>query len=102
MKKTTANKRPDFKAFKKRAMQDPEFVAEYEKLRPEFELLEQFIKARIKANISQQKLAKKLSLQQPAIARLEGGGYATTSVATLSKVADALGYSLKISLRAKK
>jgi len=37
-------------------------------------------------------------LQQPAIARLERGGYATTSISKLAQVADALGYSLTFSL----
>lgn len=40
-------------------------------------------------------------LEQP-IARLEKGGYSTTSVAKLARVADALGYSMKISLEPKK
>jgi len=47
-------------------------------------------------------LAKKLKLQQPAIARLENGGYARTSISKLSKVASILGFSLKISLHEKK
>ncbi len=96
------SKRPSFETFKKQAMKDPAFVAEYEALRPEFELLDQFIKARKKARVSQVGLAKKLKLQQPAIARLERWGYTTTSVANLSKIASALGYSLKVSLKAKK
>lgn len=92
----------DFKTFKEEALQDAAFKMEYETLRPEFELIRQFIKARKKAKISQTDLAKKLKLQQPAIARLEGGAYATTSIAKLSRVAQALGYSLKVSLQAKK
>jgi predicted transcriptional regulator len=96
------SKRPSFKEFKEDALQDATFKAEYESLRPEFELIRQFIKARQKAHISQSDLAKKLKLQQPAIARLEGGGYATTSIAKLAQVASVLGYSLKISLHAKK
>jgi DNA-binding XRE family transcriptional regulator len=96
------NKRPNFETFKKTAMKDEAFKAEYELLGPEFELIQKFIKARRKAHYSQQELAQKLKLQQPAIARLEKGGYATTSVAKLSKVADALGYSIKISLTPKK
>ncbi len=97
-----STKKLDFKTFKEEALQDAAFRAEYEALRPEFELIRQFIKARKKAKISQTDLAKKLKLQQPAIARLESGAYATTSIAKLSKVARALGYSLKISLQTKK
>lgn len=96
------SKRPDFKTFKKEALQDKEFKAEYELLRSEFELMQKLIKARKKARVSQQELAERLEVQQPAIARLERGGYTTTSVSKLSRVADALGYSIKISLSPKK
>lgn len=96
------SKRPSFETFKKTALKDEKFKAEYDLLGEEFELTEKFIKARKKANCSQLELAQRLDLQQPAIARLEKGGYATTSVSKLAKVADALGYSVKISLEPKK
>jgi predicted transcriptional regulator len=95
------SKRPSFEEFKKEAMQDEKFRTEYELLEPEFDVLYKFIKARKKASVSQLELAEKLKLQQPAIARLESGGYTTTSVAKLSRIADALGYSMKISLAPK-
>ena len=91
-----------FKSFKEEALKDAAFRAEYEKLRPEFELIRKLIIARKKAHLSQSALAKKLKLQQPAVARLESGGYASTSFSKLSQVANALGYSLKVSLQAKK
>ena len=40
------DKKLSFKAFKEEALKDEEFRAEYEALRPEFELLAQFIKAK--------------------------------------------------------
>jgi predicted transcriptional regulator len=95
-------KRPTIEEFKKKALEDPVFKEKYQAPSAEFDLLRQFIKARKKADVSQRELAKKLKLQQPAIARLERGGYASTSVNNLAKVANALGYSLKISLQAKK
>lgn len=52
-------KRPDFKAFKKVAMQDEKFKEEYELLRPEFEILQQFIEARQKAQTSTKKVLTK-------------------------------------------
>lgn len=91
-----------FKAFKDNALKDENFKVEYEALTKELEIISKFIKARKKANLSQQDLAKKLKTKQPSIARLEQGGYSSTSVAKLSKVADALGYNLKVSLQAKK
>ena len=96
------NKNLSFKTFKEEALKNARVRAEYEALRPEFELMMEFIKARKSSNISQEDLAKKLKVQQPSIARMENGGYATTSVAKLAKVAHALGYSLKISLQHKK
>ncbi len=95
-------KRPTFEQFKKKALQDKEVKAEYDLLEAEFSLIEKFIRARKKAQYSQVQLAKKLKMQQPTIARLERGGYATTTVSKLAKVADALGYSMKISLSPKK
>ena len=95
------NKRPSFKDFKERILKDEKVREAYEALRPEFELMMEFIKARKKAKISQQELAKKLKTKQPTIARFENGAYARASVAKLSQVANALGYSLKVSLEAK-
>jgi len=95
-------KRTSFEEFEKEALKDPKVKAAYEALRPEFELMIAFIKARKAAKISQEDLAKKLKVKQPSIARLESGGYTKTSIANLTKVADVLGYSLKISLQAKK
>jgi len=74
----------------------------YESLHLEFELIEQFLKARLKSQMTQAELARKLNITESAISRLEGGGYAKASVAKLSQIADALGCSLKISLHAKK
>jgi DNA-binding XRE family transcriptional regulator len=91
----------NLEAFETVAFADKEFRKEFEALRPEFELLEQFIQARKKARLSQVELAKRLKAQQPTIARLERGGYANASVASLTKYADALGYSIHISLRKK-
>lgn len=96
------NKRPDFQSFKEEVLKNALVRAEYEALRPEFELLIAFIKARKSAKLSQQALAKKLKLQQSSIARLENGGYAKTSISKLTKVANVLGCSLKVTLQAKK
>ena len=96
------SKKLSFEEFKKKSLRNKEIKAEYDLLRTEFELLEKFIKARKKARYSQLELAKKLKVQQPSIARLEKGGYSKTSVPKLARVADALGYSMKISLEPKK
>ena len=96
------DKRPNFKAFKAKALKNAKVKAEYEALRPEFEFVLALIKARKAAKISQASLARELNLKQPSIARLEKGGYATTSISNLSKYANALGCSIKISIQTKK
>ncbi len=88
----------DFKTFKEEALKDPKFRAEYEALRPEFELIIAFIRARHAAKLSQAALAKQLKLKQSAVARFETGGYARTSYLNLSRVANKMGYELKLSL----
>lgn len=69
------SKRPSLADFKKELLLDPEVKAEYDLLEPEFALLDKFIRARKRARCSQAELAKRLDLQQTAIARLEKGGH---------------------------
>ena len=49
---------------------------------------------RIEAGLSQRELAERINSTQPAIARLEAGGVAV-GMATLERIADALGYDLE-------
>ena len=97
-----AKKHPTFTDFKKIAFKDPKFKIAYEALRPEFDLANQFIIARKTAKLSQHEVAEKLHTKQPAIARLEGGGYLKTSLDTLQAYADVLGCELQIQLIPKK
>lgn len=82
---------------KKRLMDNPAFVAEYEQTDAEFALVEALIRARVNAKMSQAQLAKKIGTTQSAIARLEGGGV-SPSIATLKRYAEATGTRLQIGL----
>jgi DNA-binding XRE family transcriptional regulator len=77
-------------------LSDPAVRAEYDALKPEFDLIRQLIDLRIKRGLSQRQLAKRAGMQQPSIARLEGGRGG--SLLTLRRVADALGADVKVSL----
>lgn len=55
----------------KELMKDPEFVFEWKKSEPEYLLAKSIIENRIKKNISQRSLAKKLKTSQSAISRIE-------------------------------
>lgn len=82
-------------------MKDPKFKKAWDDLDPEFELLESMIKARAKAGISQGELAKKIGTKQPALSRLERGGFSKATVETLRKIADALDMRLVVKLQKK-
>jgi len=78
-------------------MQDAEFAAEYEKLRPRYEIISQIIETRKEKNMTQADLAKKIGTQKSNISRLESGSY-NPSLDFLIKVAQGLGKELKVRL----
>ena len=86
-----------FSVFKKKALQDPEIKAEYDRLGPEYEIIEAIIRKRLEKGMSQKQLAEKMGTKQSALSRLESGNY-NPSLAFLKKVATALGSTVHISL----
>jgi hypothetical protein len=54
-------------------MKDPEFRAEYDALEDEFALASALIKARGKARLTQEQVAKAMGTTQAFVARLAGG-----------------------------
>lgn len=91
--------RNTLKDFKKRALARPEVRREYEKLKEEFELLDEILKARADAGLTQTELAKRIGTTQSAVARMETAiGKHSPSIATLKRYASALGYRLQLRL----
>ncbi len=86
----------DFEDLKKEWMKDPEFIAEYEKLAPEFEVAGALIRARSQAGMTQADVAAKMEVTQSRIAKMEGG--INVSVEALKRYAEATGTTLNISL----
>lgn len=91
------NKLVPFEKLKADLMKDPEFRREYEKLEPEFQIARQIIAARIKNKMTQADLAKKAKTGQAVISRLEGMN-AKPSISLLSRVAQALGTKIQITV----
>lgn len=83
-------------------MKTPDFKKAWHDLDEEFELLEQIIKAREKAGLTQTELAEKIGTKQPALSRLEKGGIRKANIETLSKIAEALNMELIIKFKPKK
>ena len=78
-----------------RQMKDPEFAAEYKKLRPEYEAIRAIISARLESKMTQKKLAEKTGIRQSNISRIENGTSSPT-VDTLARLAAGMGKKLKI------
>lgn len=83
----------DYEKWRDQQMQDPEFIAELEKLEPGY----QIARLRLKLGITQAQLAEMVGTKQPSIARLENGE-TSPSLSFLEKVAQALGVKVKVKL----
>ena len=88
----------DFRNHLNRQLQNSEFAAEYEQLRPEYEAIRAVIAARIENNITQEELAQRTGIRQSNISRIESGAVSPT-IETLARLASGLGKPLKIEFR---
>jgi ribosome-binding protein aMBF1 (putative translation factor) len=85
----------DWKILEKELLKDPEVKKEYDRLKPEYELITAMIRARINKGLTQKQLAQKIGTKQSAIARLESGR-TNPSILFLKKLAQALNSNLQI------
>lgn len=74
---------------------DPAFRKEWERTRIAREIAIQVVGYRASHNLTQEGLAAKLGVKQPAVARLEAGGHAP-SVMMLRRLAEKLGMEFHI------
>ena len=97
-KKIDITKLATFDDLTKEWMKDPEFVAEWKKVEPEYQIARQMIGARIKKKMSQEELAKRVGTGQAVISRLEGMN-ASPSLSLLKRVASALETKITITIQ---
>ena len=91
--------RKSFKQFKSRALARPDVKREYDRIAGEFEFLDEILKARSAAGLTQADVATRIGTTQSAVARLESAvGKHSPSIATLQRYASALGYKLQLRL----
>jgi predicted transcriptional regulator len=86
-----------FEEFKRELLSDPEAKAEYDRLKPEYDLIRQMLKKRREMGLTQADMAKKLKTKQASISRLESADN-KASLGRYIKYAEALGSKLKITL----
>jgi len=89
-----------YRQLKRELLRDKKIQYAYEKLGPEFAVIEMIIKKRIEGGLSQKELAQKIGTKQSAISRFESGTY-NPSLSFLQKVGEALNVKLKIFLTEK-
>lgn len=82
-------------------MKDPEFRAAYDALEDEFALAAALIRARGRADMTQEEVAQAMGTTQAVIARLESGR-SRPSTRTLERFARATGMRLRISFELEK
>jgi transcriptional regulator with XRE-family HTH domain len=86
---------------KRTALKNPNVLAAYEELGPEFEILSQMLQARRDAGLTQAEVAERMGTKPPAVTRLEASlsnGKHSPSLATLRKYAEAVGCRLEVRL----
>ena len=82
---------------KAEVLKNPEVRAEYERLRPEFELAETIIAARTAQGLTQAELAARMKTSQSYVARLESGRV-LPSMRTWQRLAAATGTRPRVTL----
>ena len=80
----------------KESLKDPEFKKAWEESEAEYLLAKELINARLKQNLSQRDLAKKVKTSQAAISRIESMN-GNPSLALLKRIATALNVKLQVS-----
>lgn len=95
MKKISSHTWQDTRA---ELLADPETLAEYERLRPKYELVRQIIGARVEQGLTQAQLAERVGTRQTNISRLERGDINPT-LEFIRKIAAGLGKELIIKLK---
>lgn len=85
----------DFRKYLNDQLKDPEFAAEYEAQKPEYEAIRAVIAARMEQHMTQKDLAERTGIRQSNISRIESGSTSPT-VETLARIAAGLGKQLKI------
>ncbi|MGH7195747.1 MAG: helix-turn-helix domain-containing protein [Candidatus Saccharimonadales bacterium] len=84
-----------WKKLKAELLKNPAVRQEYDDLAPKYKLAQNLLKARLAKKMTQSDLAKQAGVSQVIIARLESGN-GNPTVATINRVASALGKEIKL------
>lgn len=76
-------------------LSNTEVKKEYEKLKPEYEIIREVLNARKNRNLTQQQLADRTGINRADISRLENGN-SNPTIAQLQRIAEGMDMVLKV------
>ncbi|MBU0618850.1 helix-turn-helix transcriptional regulator [Patescibacteria group bacterium] len=85
----------NYRQYLKRQLKNKQFKKEWDKLEPEYQLIESMIAARLKKGLTQEGLAKKIKTKQESISRVESGRVIPT-ISFLKRIAQGLDTKLEV------
>lgn len=85
----------DFRNYLNEQMKDKEFREEYEKLAPEFSIIQAVIDARKECNLTQKELSEKTGIAQSDISKLENGN-SNPTLSMLKRLAEGMNMTVKL------
>lgn len=85
----------DFRNYLNEQLKDPEFKKEWDRLEPEFNMMQAMIDARKRSNMTQKELAEKTGIDQSDISKIETGN-ANPTLAVLKRLAEGMDMVLKL------
>ncbi|MDD6484053.1 MAG: helix-turn-helix transcriptional regulator [Clostridiales bacterium] len=85
----------DFRNYLNEQLKDEEFRAEYEKLEPEFSIIQAVIDARKSNNMTQKELSERTGIAQSDISKLENGN-SNPTISMLQRLAEGMGMTVKL------
>jgi ribosome-binding protein aMBF1 (putative translation factor) len=93
-------KKTNFDLYLEEQMRNPDFAERFERAGEAWDVAMQIASLRRRAGLSQNELARKLRTSQQNISRLESPAYEGHSLATLRRVAKALGATVRVTIEA--
>lgn len=87
-----------YRNLRKKLLKNKKIKQEYERLTPEYKVLDKIIALRVKNKITQKELAEKLETKQSAISRMEKG-MGNPTIDFLNRLASVFGKKLIIDLK---
>ena len=88
----------DHADFLSKARQKPGFTEAYDAMALEYAVVDQLLKARTKAGLSQDAVAERMGTTKSAVSRLESARRHVPSLSTLRRYASAVGCEIQVKL----